>query len=66
MRNVKLTLGADDLVELLGGDEAGLEGRLAEGDALLVRVLGDLGGVVITNGRVQARNQHNWAPSASA
>lgn len=38
-------LGADDLVELLGGDEARVKSRLAEGDALLVGVLGNGGGV---------------------
>lgn len=45
-------LGADDAVELLGGELARLKRRLAEGDAGLVGVLGDGGNVVVADGAV--------------
>src|SRR3712207_7834270 len=51
-------LGLDVLVELLGREQAELDGRLLERDAPLVRVLGDPGGVVVADVRVERRHQH--------
>ncbi len=46
------------LVELLGRDEARGDGGLAQAGALLVRLLGDLGGLVVADVRIQRRDQH--------
>ena len=45
-------------VELLGRDEAELQGRLAQGQALVVGVLGDLGGLVVADVAVEGRDLH--------
>ncbi|EAU43488.1 hypothetical protein R2601_23383 [Salipiger bermudensis HTCC2601] len=51
-------LGTHHAVEGLLVDEAQVDGLLAQGGAVLVRGLGDLGGVVVADGRRQCRHQH--------
>lgn len=58
VRGADHELGADDAVKLLAGDFARLDGRLAERDALLVRVLGDGSSGVVASDGIQARNEH--------
>src|SRR5213595_3420544 len=48
----------DVLVELLAGEETEFDCGLAQRDALLVCVLGDLGGVVVADVRVECRDEH--------
>src|SRR2546423_1255394 len=50
--------GTDVLVELLAGEEAEFDCGLAQADALAVRVLGDLGGVVVADVGVERRDEH--------
>src|SRR5256714_355185 len=50
--------GTDVLVELLAGEEAEFDCGLAQADALLVRVLGDPGGVVVADVWVERRDEH--------
>src|SRR2546427_11981212 len=49
---------ADPLVELLGAHVAQREGRLFQGGALLVRLLGDLRGLVVADMRVERGDEH--------
>jgi hypothetical protein len=51
-------LGADVLVEVLGADDLELHGGLLEREAVLVRVLGGLGGGVVADDGVEAGDQH--------
>src|SRR5262245_33294732 len=51
-------LTAHQLIELLAGHQAKFHNRFAQGLALFVRLLGDLGGVVVTNVRIERRDQH--------
>src|ERR1043165_7822913 len=48
----------DVFVKLLARQEAQLNRRLAQADPLFVRVLGDLGGVVVADVRVQSGDEH--------
>src|SRR5207253_2033737 len=50
--------GADDAVELLAGEEAELDGRLAERLPLAVGLLRHLGGLVIADVRIERGHQH--------
>lgn len=51
-------LGSNPLVKLLGGKDTKLKSRLLEGDSLLVGVLGNLGGSVVTNLGVKGGDKH--------
>jgi len=59
-------LGADVVVELLLTESLELHGALLEGEALLVGVLGDLAGHVITDDWVEAGDQHERLVHQSA
>ncbi len=48
----------DVLVKLLTCQKIELNRRLSQRDALLVSVLGDLGGVVVADVRVERRHEH--------
>lgn len=51
-------LGLDECVKLLLGEGVELHGALLEGQALLVRILGDLAGHVVANLGVEAGDEH--------
>src|SRR5256714_11848314 len=55
---VRHLFGTDVLVELLAGEEAEFDCGLAQRDALTVRVLGDLGGVVVADVWVERGDEH--------
>ena len=54
-------LGADQLVELLGGQVAELDRRLLQGLPVVVGVLGDRGGLVVADVRVERGHEHQRA-----
>lgn len=58
-------LGTHVLVELLRAQSLQLHSGLLQGQALLVGVLGDLGGHVVTNDGVQAGHEHQTKQSVS-
>lgn len=51
-------LRLDEGIELIFGESLELHGALLEGKALLVSVLGDLGGHVVPNLGVEAGDEH--------
>src|SRR6185295_14135897 len=53
--------GLHPAIEVLRADVAERERRLAQGAAVVVRLLGDLGGTVITDVRRERRHQHERA-----
>src|SRR5690606_33205783 len=53
--------GHDPLVELRLRQRARGDGRLTQREALLVRVLGDGGGLVVADVRVEGRHEHQVA-----
>lgn len=59
-------LGTDVLLKVLLAKSLEFHGTFLESDALLVSVLGHLGGHVVTDDRVQAGNKHQTKANPSA
>lgn len=51
-------LRLDEAVKLLGGESLELHGGILQGETLLVSVLGDLAGHVVSNLGIEASNKH--------